>query len=249
MRKKRTWLVALTVIVSGLVWQVSALGHAKLLRAEPDPGSTVTAAPKTVRLAFTLSPNEELDAQRSAVSVWDSNNRRVDDGKGGVDLDDLDRRTMIAKLKSIGPGTYAVRWRAVSSPDLDVAQGSYKFTVEAATGSMKLPPLRIVFPKNGAVVNGPVAVIFETPADLSKMTMRAGMKTESSMAAMPHLHIDLDRRQTMPAMKHLTKVGPDRYRHSLGTVQPGRHTIRVYWADARHHKAMGTVQAVTITVR
>lgn len=155
------------VVCGVLVWQASAAGHAKLLRAEPAPGSTVTAAPKLVRLVFTLSPNEELDVRRSTVSVWDGNNRRVDDGKGGVDLDDLDRRTMIAKLKPIRPGTYTVRWRAVSSPDLDVARGSYKFTFAAASGSTMLSSLRIVSPRNGAVVPNPVAVISETPTDLS----------------------------------------------------------------------------------
>lgn len=135
MQKKWTLLVALTVVSGVFFWHASAAGHAKLLRAEPAPGSTVTAAPKVVRLVFTLSPNEELDVQRSTVSVWDSNSRRADDGKGGVDLDDLDRRTMIARLKSIGPGTYTVRWEAVSSPDLNVAQGSYKFTIAPPKGS------------------------------------------------------------------------------------------------------------------
>jgi methionine-rich copper-binding protein CopC len=121
-------------VVLTCAWQTGAFAHAKLLRAEPVPGSTVTLAPRVVRLVFALSPGEELDVQRSTVSVWDAGNRRVDDGKGGVDLDDLDRRTMIARLRPIGPGTYTVRWRAVSAPDLHVAQGSYRFTVARTTG-------------------------------------------------------------------------------------------------------------------
>lgn len=249
MRKKRTLLAALTVIFSVFVWDSNAAGHAKLLRAEPAPGSTVAASPKAVRLVFTLSPNEELDVQRSTVSVWDSHGRRVDDGKGGVDLNDLNRRTMIARLKPIGPGPYSVRWKAVSSPDLDVAQGTYKFTVAAPMSGMTLPPLRIVSPANGAVMSNPVRVVVETPADLSKMTMGAKRPGTQGMQAMPHLHIDIDRRSSMPTMKHLTKVGPNRYRFSLGTVEPGRHTIRVYWADPTHHKPMGPVHAVAITVK
>lgn len=77
--------------------------------------------------------------QRSAISVRDARNRRVDDGKGGVDLDDLDRRTMIARLRPIGPGIYTVRWKAVSSPDLDVTQGSYRFMVVRKTSSAQIP--------------------------------------------------------------------------------------------------------------
>lgn len=102
--------------------------HAKLTKAEPAPGSTVRTPPRVVRLWFVLG-GEELDPKRSAVSIWDSRGKRVDDGKGGVDLDDLDRLTMIARLGPIGPGTYTVRWKAVSTPDGSVAQGTFRFTV------------------------------------------------------------------------------------------------------------------------
>ncbi len=244
---KRAWSV-LAAAVAVLLWPGHAVGHAKLLRADPQPGSTVTAPPAHVRLVFALSPGEELDVQRSRISVWSSAGRRVDDGKGGVDLDDLDRRTLVARLLAIGPGTYTVRWQAVSAPDLSVAQGAYAFTVAAARGGA-LPPLRIVHPRNGAVVANPVAVVFETPADLSKMTMRPGMDTHGSTAAMPHLHVELDRRQDMPMLTHLVRVGPQRYRYVLGTVAPGRHVLRIYWADPQHHKIMGTVHSVTFTVR
>lgn len=249
MRNHRRVWSALAVAVAVLVWSDRAAGHAKLLRADPAPGSTVTAPPAGVRLVFALSPGEELDVRRSRISVWSSAGRRVDDGKGGVDLDDLDRRTLTARLLTIGPGAYTVRWQAVSSPDLGVARGAYTFTVAAAMGAMALPPLRIVHPRNGAVVGNPVAVVFETPADLAKMTMRPGTDAHGPMAAMPHLHVELDRRQDMPMLKHLVRVGPQRYRYVLGTVPPGRHVLRVYWADARHHRIMGTVRAVTFTVR
>lgn len=52
-----------------------------------------------VRIWFKIAGTEELDPKRSAVSVWDSRGRRVDDGKGGVDLDDMDRRSLLATLK------------------------------------------------------------------------------------------------------------------------------------------------------
>jgi len=123
-------------VALGLVGGGIAHAHANLLRAQPAPGSTVARAPRVVRLQFTLSPHEELDVARSAVSVVDSRLRRVDDGKGGVDLNDLARRTMVARLRPVGPGRYTVRWTAVSSPDLDVATGSYTFTVAAQVSTV-----------------------------------------------------------------------------------------------------------------
>ena len=108
-----------------------------------------------------------------------------------------------------------------------------------------LPPLKVVFPVNGAAVRSPLSVVFETPADLSKMTMGAHMVEMTA----PHLHIALDKRVTMPPMKQLVRLGPHRYRFALGRVKPGRHTIRVYWADAMEHKPMGAVQVVTVTVK
>ncbi len=104
----------------GRVWS-----HAKLLRAEPAPGSTVKTSPTVVRAWF----NDELDTKRSGISVWDRRGRRVDDGKGGVDLGDLDRKSMTVKLKPLGPGSYTVKWKAVSADDAFVAQGSFRFTV------------------------------------------------------------------------------------------------------------------------
>ncbi|MGH2404400.1 MAG: copper resistance CopC family protein [bacterium] len=101
------------------------LSHAKLLRAEPAPGSTVKAAPKVVRAWF----NNELDPKRSTITVTDARGRRVDDGKGGVDLHDMDRKSMIARLRSAGLGSYTVTWKAVSVDDGFVAKGSFRYKI------------------------------------------------------------------------------------------------------------------------
>lgn len=107
----------------------AALGHAKLLRAQPAPDAKVTVAPTAVRLWFKLSAGEELDASRSLISVWNAAGGRVDDAKGGVDLKDLDRFSMVAKVKPLSPGRYTVKWKAVSDPDGAVARGSFTFTI------------------------------------------------------------------------------------------------------------------------
>ncbi len=114
-----------------------------------------------------------------------------------------------------------------------------------SSAAEELPALKIVSPVDGGTVRSPVAVVFETKADLAKMTM--GGHVMDKMA--PHLHIDLDKRVTMPEMRHLTKVGSHRYRFSLGRTAPGRHTIRIYWADAQNHVPMGPVQTIMVTVK
>jgi methionine-rich copper-binding protein CopC len=119
-------LAALALVSVASISEVSA--HAKLVRAEPAPGSTVTAAPVAVRAWFT----DELDVRRSTISVWDGQGRRLDKGNGGVDLNDLDRKSLATTLKRAGAGTYRVKWRAVSADDLNVAEGEFRFTVAPA---------------------------------------------------------------------------------------------------------------------
>ncbi len=121
------WMVIASIVVGALGLPRPAWGHAKLLRAQPASGSTVKTAPTIVRAWF----SEELYPKTSALSVWDSRGRRVDDGKGGVDLNDLDRKSMIANVKLPGLGVYTVKWKAVSADDRFVATGSVRFTVAA----------------------------------------------------------------------------------------------------------------------
>jgi methionine-rich copper-binding protein CopC len=235
-------LAALGVLV--MVLTVGA--HAKLVRAEPRPGGTVTAPPAVARAWF----NDELDVKRSLMRVTDRNGARVDRGDGRVDLDDLDRKSMLVQLRLLAPGTYTVRWTAVSADDQYAARGTYRFTVAAAHNAPShsrpapLPPLRIVSPANGATVSNPVKIVVETPADLSMMTMGADHGSGPSR----HLHIDIDKRMNMPTMKHLTKVGARRYEFNAGTVAAGARAIRVYWSD-QHHKPLGAVHTVNVTVK
>ncbi len=130
MRGRRILLSMVVLLMSVLVQRATVMAHAKFLRSAPAAGSTVKAAPKVVRVWFTLAAaSEELDPKRSTLSVWDSRGRRVDDGKGGVDLNDLDRKSMLVNVKPLAPGTYTVRWKAVSTPDLEATQGAFLFTI------------------------------------------------------------------------------------------------------------------------
>jgi methionine-rich copper-binding protein CopC len=122
----KDWRTALPgSFLLALALAASAAAHAKLVRAEPAPGSVLRTPPRAVRLVF----NEELASHGSTVAVVDARGRRVDDGRGGLDLGDLDRRILVARLRPLGPGRYTVRWQATSADDGYTARGQYTFTV------------------------------------------------------------------------------------------------------------------------
>jgi copper transport protein len=127
MTRRNLLLTALTtaIMLSGLPASQPAAAHAKLVRADPPPRSVVKVAPKVVRVWF----NDELDPILSWIIVWGAAGRRVDDGKGGVDLNDLSRKSMVVRLRHLVPGTYTVRWQAVSADDLAGVSGAFQFTV------------------------------------------------------------------------------------------------------------------------
>jgi methionine-rich copper-binding protein CopC len=124
---RRHAVVTAAGFVTLMLVAAAAWGHAKLLRAVPAPGSTIARAPTVVQVWF----NDELDPARSGISVWNARAQRVDDGRGGVDLTDLDRKSMKVGLKPIAPGGYTVRWRAVSADDLFVSTGTFTFILRS----------------------------------------------------------------------------------------------------------------------
>ena len=96
-----------------------AHAHAFLDHANPLVGSTVANAPREVSLTFT----QNLEAAFSSVQVTGPNGARVDAGKPQVS-----GNTMHVGLKAAGPGTYHVRWHALSV-DTHKTEGSFTFTV------------------------------------------------------------------------------------------------------------------------
>jgi methionine-rich copper-binding protein CopC len=96
-----------------------AHAHAFLDHANPLVGSTVANAPREVSLTFT----QNLEAAFSSVQVTGPNGARVDAGKPQIS-----GNTMHVGLKAAGPGTYHVRWHALSV-DTHKTEGSFTFTV------------------------------------------------------------------------------------------------------------------------
>jgi len=106
-------------LLAVLFGTTAAHAHAFLDHASPLVGSTVASAPREVSLTFT----QNLESAFSSVQVTDANGGRVDQGKAQVS-----GNTMRVGLKSLSPGTYRVRWQALSV-DTHKTEGNFTFTV------------------------------------------------------------------------------------------------------------------------
>ena len=117
--RTRILIVSLLLAVLAVFGHVAAHAHAFLDHASPLVGSTVASAPREVSLTFT----QNLEAAFSSVQVTGPNGTRVDAGKPQIS-----GNTMHVGLKTAGPGTYHVRWHALSV-DTHKTEGSFTFTV------------------------------------------------------------------------------------------------------------------------
>jgi copper resistance protein C len=112
-------LIAIFASLAIALAATAAQAHAFLDHATPLVGSTVPTAPQQVALTFT----QNLEPAFSSVEVTDSSGARVDQGKAAVS-----GNTMQIGLKAVGPGTYRVRWHALSV-DTHSTEGSFTFHV------------------------------------------------------------------------------------------------------------------------
>lgn len=104
------------------------------------------------------------------------------------------------------------------------------------------PPLLILLPKNGATVGQQLAVVFETPGEIAKLTMDAPVVGV-------HLHIDSGEVSMMPTSRQLIRLGHNRYLFLFDLpATPGEQTVKVYWSDARHRTIESSVRQVTVRV-
>jgi hypothetical protein len=130
---------------------------------------------------------------------------------------------------------------AVAQSDMEHMHHSGK-EMPKAGAPVHAQPLKILMPANGATVGTRLAIVFQTSADLSKMTM--GAPTPGT-----HLHIEAQDVSMMPTQEQLIRLGEDRYLFVFDVpAKPGKNTLRVFWADAQHHTIADSVQQVAVTV-
>jgi methionine-rich copper-binding protein CopC len=112
-------IAACALIVAG----AAAQAHAKLESAQPKANSELAGAPAEIRLRF----NEPLEAAFSTIALVDASHAAV--GLPSIALDKADPTVMFAAVPALKPGTYAVRWSAMSR-DGHKVKGQYAFTVK-----------------------------------------------------------------------------------------------------------------------
>jgi len=95
-------------------------GYSPLLRAEPEIGSTLTRAPRTLRLFYDSLP----DVPRSSLRLLGPNGEHQLRGLHTMAADDL----MIEILDPVTAGQYTVEWSTAVGDDPELYSGSFQFT-------------------------------------------------------------------------------------------------------------------------
>lgn len=98
-----------------------AWAHAYLASALPADGSTVTQAPREIRIQFT----EGVELEFSRIDVKSSNGEKVSQGK----LRKVAEDTLAVELKPLPAGNYSIEWQ-VLSVDTHITEGVLRFTVK-----------------------------------------------------------------------------------------------------------------------
>ncbi len=139
-----------------------ASAHVVLQGAEHPVDAVVPAAPTTIAVQM----SGEILESGSTVTVTGPGGAPVDMGDGHLDLNDLNRRTLIATLQTGLPdGIYTVDYSAYPSDGHEPTVGSYTFTVGTA-GAAATPVLAGATPV-GTPAATPIAtpvVLGDTPA-------------------------------------------------------------------------------------
>ncbi len=118
-------IATLFLLAQLLVAPAVVRAHAFLDHANPEVGSTVSAAPTVVHVWFT----QELEPAFSWVQVTDKSGQSVADGSSAVDPNN--KQEMDVKLKPLTAGSYTVKWHALSV-DTHTTQGDFTFQVKGS---------------------------------------------------------------------------------------------------------------------
>jgi len=125
MRLTRLVPIALSglVLLAGFLVPPKALAHAKLIRSRPNAFETLAETPASVELWF----NERLEDEFNSIEVVDVAGRMVEEGHPRVNPQD--RTNLRARINTLPPGSYVVRWK-ILSVDGHTARGRFFFSVK-----------------------------------------------------------------------------------------------------------------------
>lgn len=122
-------------------------------------------------------------------------------------------------------------------------QGDQTMDHDDAMPQGDVPPLHLMMPREGAVVDPQLAVVFHTPGEMQSLTM-------GTSAVGTHLHIDTANVSLMPTRDQLVSLGNGTYLFLFDLPEkPGPVDLKVYWSDAMHRTIEDSIQHVRVTVR
>lgn len=122
MKQWAVWLAAFCLAS----WVASVSAHeAQLVESSPGNGDILEAAPQQISARF----SEEIVYEESWLKVLNSAGEQVDNGDGGVDLNNPERDSLLATMPaSLPDDVYTVEWQ-VMLLDGDVTEGAFTFTL------------------------------------------------------------------------------------------------------------------------
>ncbi|MFZ1397123.1 MAG: copper resistance CopC family protein, partial [Candidatus Promineifilaceae bacterium] len=100
-------LHAIVLLVMGLLMlpTVSYAHLVELLSSFPENGTILSQSPGVITAVF----NEEIQSATSNLQVFDADGNQIDNGDGGIDLNDPNHASMRVNLPTLAPGAYTVR--------------------------------------------------------------------------------------------------------------------------------------------
>jgi copper resistance protein C len=144
--QRRIQLLTATLLSLGLMLMMVGIAsahatypaHAKVNKAIPAIGSTVSQAPTTVTV-FTLE-NMNPDPSKSNLFVYSPAGDLISQGNAKVSLTNPKEMSITIKPDTANlNGAYVVQWKTVSAEDGDPDQGAFVFTVNTAAVASPTP--------------------------------------------------------------------------------------------------------------
>jgi methionine-rich copper-binding protein CopC len=129
----------LFVLIAGTASAHSVVpAHAKVTKAIPAIGSTISQAPTTVTV-FALE-NINPDPTKSNLMVYSPAGDLISQGNATVSLSNPEQMSIPIKPDAAHPnGVYVVQWKTVSAVDGDPDQGAFVFTVSTGAVTTSTP--------------------------------------------------------------------------------------------------------------
>jgi copper resistance protein C len=121
MQSFRLALRLVTFVLALAAGAVAAHAHAYLDHASPLVGSTVTAAPREVRLWFT----QALEPRFTAAQLRSGSGAVVATGR----VDPANPKEIVIPVRALAPGKYQVLWK-VLSVDTHRTEGNFSFEIK-----------------------------------------------------------------------------------------------------------------------